>query len=160
RGEGQGWTYGLYQGNRPGLGWVVWPGWFVFRFAVDLGNHQSGSDHPLRADSRVPKAHGPRRLSRGRGQLAAVECFAMLSGRFHALVVSSIARRKFPAHDERAPGPVSHRYRRQLPASSHGRKRACTKGPAVVRGNDRILGWNDADYLDQQYSTLDHIARD
>ena len=96
-----------------------WDGWYgrdgsYSRFPVDLGNHQPGSDDPVRADSRISKAHGSDELPRRRRQLAAVERVALLSGRIHALVVSGITRRKFPAHDERGPGSVHVRHRREF----------------------------------------------
>src|SRR5205085_8883049 len=112
--ESGGRSHCLYQTDRTRLGWMVWPRWFVFGFAVDMGNDQPGSHDIVCADSRVSKANGPDGLPRGRRQFTAVECLALLSGRIYALVVSGVARREFPAHDEQGPGPVCVRNCRQL----------------------------------------------
>ena len=57
-------------------------------------------------------------------------------------------------------GSVSVRNRRQLPASGSDRQRACAEGPAMVRRDGRLLGWNDAGDLDRECPGLDAVALD
>src|SRR5262245_56493578 len=127
---------------------------------MDLGDYQPSLDGVVRPHARVSKAYGSDELPRGRRQLAAMERIAVLSGRIHALVVPGVARREFPAHDERESGPVPLRHRGQLSATGVDRKGTCAKGPAVVRRNRRVLEWNDAGDLDGERSGLDYFALD
>src|ERR1700730_10915410 len=84
----------------------------------------------------------------------------LLSGRIHALVGSSLARREFPAHCNSLAGSVSVRHRGQLSSTGPDRKRARSKGPAMVWRDRWVLGWNHIDYLDRECPSVDAVALD
>ena len=143
----------------PGLGRILCTGSASRSWRrVDLGDRQPGLHHPVSAHAGISKAHGADKLSRGRGQLAAMGSLLLLSGRIHALVGASLAGRKFPADDDSVARPVPVRHRGQLPAPGPDRKRARAKGSAVVRRDGWILGRNHSDHLDRKCSRLDALA--
>src|SRR5262245_3479496 len=125
-----------------------------------MGNHQPGANDTFLADSRISETHGSDELSRGCEQLAAMERLVLLSGRIHALVVRSVFGRKFSADDEREPGSVHVRDRREFLSAGFDRTTACAEGSAMVRRNRWILEWYDAGDVDGECTGMDALALD